>query len=143
MHLKIVLAAVLFSAFFTSVRFYHDRYLFRTEEAKQASLYLKSDVCSNSKLRVQVSKYQDCSAAEMTLGISPSTRAIYDLLELYTFCGSNQKRCEALVFWFKENKFVIFAFLGFIFWVLYNWLLNEWQMQKINQYMNRQILPIT
>jgi hypothetical protein len=143
MHLKIAVAGVIVSIILSSVRFYHDRYIFRSKENNRAKLYLQSDVCSDNKLRVQLGKYQECSAAEYELAISPSTRALYDLLEVYTLCGSKQRRCEALVFWFQENKYVIFGFSAFLLYVGYQWFLNERQMYHLNRYMNQHLLPVT
>lgn len=143
MQYNYVVVAVLVSLIAGSVQKYHNCWIQRAEEAKQARLYLKSDVCKKSELRVKVTKYQDCAKAEYDLAINPSTRALYDVLEFYSICGSKQKRCEAVVSWVHQNKFFLMTALGLFMYAFYQWLNHEWQMQKINKMMQTHLLPLT
>lgn len=138
-----VLGFVLISIVAGSIQFYHKRYIIRSDEAHQAQLYLKSDVCKDSKLRVKVSKYQECAQAEYELAISPSTRALYDVLEFYSVCGSEQKRCEAVVSWVQQNKIFLMTSAATLVYGAYQWLHHEWQMQKLNRVMNTHLLPVS
>ena len=140
---RIPILVVIISLVFGSVRTYHHCYIKRSKEAEQAEMYLKSDVCRNATLRVQLGKYQECTEAEYELAISASTRALYDLLEYYSFCGSKQRRCEAVVHWFGQNRYVILGLIIFLCWLLYQWVAAEWQYQRFYRYAQQQILPIS
>ena len=107
---KLTLFIVFLSASISIVQRYHDHWLERSESAESARLYLKSDVCANSELRVQLGKWQRCAESRYELRISASVRALYDGLEDLSICG--HKRCEALSTWVATYKYFIFAFLG-------------------------------
>ena len=140
----ISICVVIFSIIASSVQFYHNKYIFRLQEAKTASEYLNSDVCSKAELRIKLGKYKNnCAEAEYELAINPSTRALYDLLEFYSFCGTKQHRCEAIVAWCKSNKYIILGFVLFFIYLLYQWFLYEWQMDRVSRYYSQQLLPIT
>lgn len=123
-----------------ALKSFHHFYLQRLEQSKEAEAYLKSDTCSNHKLRVKVGKYQQCAQAEYELAISPWTRAMYDLLESYSICG--QARCEALSYWLHENRYFIFGFFLAVGWVFYQFLIYQWQAQSFSNFMEKQFLPI-
>lgn len=142
MYINYIFGFVAISFIFGSIQTYHNRYIHRHEEAAQAKLYIESDVCSDSFLRVKLGKYQECAEAEFFLAISPSTRALYDVLEYYSLCGSKQKRCEAVVTWVTQNKYGILATCLLLCYGFYQWLIHEWHMQKIGRMMNTQLLPI-
>ena len=108
---KLTLFIVFLSASISIVQRYHDHWLERSESAESARLYLQSDVCSKPELRVQLGKWQRCAESRYELRISPSVRALYDVLEDLSICG--HKRCEALSTWITNYKYFIFAFLNF------------------------------
>lgn len=140
MYKRVTVGILILSLVFGALKSYHHHWIKRSKQANQARLYLNSDVCSNAKLRVQLGKFQECAQAEYELAISPSTRAMYDLLEGYSICG--HQRCEALAMWIKDNKFILLGFLIFFVWVGYQWLLYHWQIQSFSTFYDRQILPI-
>tara|TARA_B100001989_G_C24543731_1_gene469283 strand:- start:2022 stop:2453 length:432 start_codon:yes stop_codon:yes gene_type:complete len=140
MYKRVIVAIFVVSIALGALKSFHHFYLERAEQAKQALKYLESDTCTNHKLRVSIGKYQRCAEAEYELAISATTRAMYDLLESYSICG--QARCEALSFWFYENRMFIFGFFIFVCWLLYQFLVYQWQIQSVTKFMERQILPV-
>ena len=130
---KLTLFIVFLSASISIVQRYHDHWLERSESAESARLYLQSDVCSKAELRVQLGKWQRCAESRYELRISPSVRALYDVLEDLSICG--HKRCEALSTWITNYKYFIFAFLGATLYCCYEFYRWNHQMQMVNRYM--------
>jgi hypothetical protein len=115
------------------VQKYNDHWYERSEHAASARLYLNSDVCKKSELRVQLGKWQQCAESRYELRISPSVRALYDVLEDFSICG--HKRCEALASWIQTYKYFILLFGLFSLYCFYEFYKWNTQMHMVNRFM--------
>ena len=123
------------------VKTYNEHWNERAESAKSAKLYLDSDVCTKSELRVQVGKWQQCAESKYELRVKPSVRALYDTLDDFSICG--HKRCEALGIWLQSYKYFLIAIvIGglYIFYEIYKW---QQHLNLVDKYMNGRLPTIT
>ena len=130
---------LLFSFCFVALRGFHNHYIARTDKARRARLYLKSDVCTNHKLRIQLGPEAKCAQKEMELRVSPFHRAVYDSLEDYQLCG--HKRCEAMVQFVQQWKWLFFGMLCVVLWFYVQAIMFSFQVDKMRNFQSHLALP--
>ena len=117
---------------------FHGHYLDRKLNHDKAVLYLSSDVCKNSELRVKLGTYARCSISEKELSISPFLHSVYDVLEDYWICGHD--KCNALGQWVVYNKTLIAVVLCFLLYLIYQYYM--WNKYVANTRSENLILPV-
>ena len=100
-------AFLLFSVSLVFLQNFQQHWLERTQRAARARLYLKTDICTNHKLRILLGPEATCAQKELELRVTPLYRAIFDTLEDYSLCG--HRRCEAMVQWLVHWKWLFLA----------------------------------
>lgn len=76
----------------TQIREYHTRYLHHRNEARHATIYLKTQVCQDARTKANLGDFHNCDHAAKILEISPWIAAGYDIVENWHVCGHG--RCE-------------------------------------------------
>ena len=130
---------LLFSVLLMCFNNFHAHWLDRTQRAARARLYLKSDICTNARLRIQLGPEATCSQKEMELRIAPLNRAIFDVLEDYSLCG--HRRCEAMVQWVVHWKWLFLAGAGLVAWFYLQYFFMTYHVHKMRNWQDRLSLP--
>ena len=125
-------AFLCFSVGFVFLKNFQQHWMDRTERAARARLYLKTDVCTNHKLRIQMGPEATCAQKEMELRVTPLYRAIFDTLEDYSLCG--HRRCEAMVQWVTHWKWLFLALGAVILWFYLQCFMFSFQVRKMHNF---------
>ncbi len=84
----------------------------RIREEKQASLYLESDVCIDTRKRANLGEFNLCLQSEEILTHNPFFRAMYDIAEDNSLCGRG--KCYMFYTDVTSNIHKIIITLGFL-----------------------------
>lgn len=101
---------ILFSSISYIGRF-HTYWTNRTKDYNRASVFIKSETCTNPRVRASLGEFNLCDKSESILSKEPFVAALYDVAEDLNVCGHN--RCTVLYVDVTKNlyKWVVGIFL--------------------------------
>ena len=107
-------AAAVFATgwFVTTIGNFYSYWLRHTDRYKAAIALLKSEVCTNSELRIAVRHFDRCAEAQATTATSPMHQAFFSVAEDVHICGN--RRCELLYVDITERLTSILVMLSVI-----------------------------
>ena len=130
---------LLFSFLLTFFQGFHGHWISRTERAARARLYLKSEVCTNARLRIQLGPEAMCAQKEHELRVQPFNRAIFDTLEDYSLCG--HRRCEAMAQWAIAYKWLFLGAAAVLLYFYMQCFFFSYQVNKMQSWQQQLTLP--
>ena len=130
---------VFFSFLLMFFQGFHAHWMNRTERAARARLYLKTDVCTDHRLRIKLGPEATCAQKELELRLSPFHRAVFDTLEDYSLCG--HRRCEAMLQWVMHWKWLFLAVLAGLGWCYVQFFFMTYHVEKMRNFQHHLALP--
>lgn len=121
--------------FLLQIRSFNRYRVERRRQHDEARVYLESDVCADPITRAQLGNFNLCERAEHIVDESPTTAALYDILNDWYPCGHG--RCDYALDWFWARLHWIIMFVGIIGTMIY----IKWVDHQNVQMFSRMTLP--
>ena len=124
---------------FTTISYIGHFYTYWTEHSKEytrASVFIKTETCTNPRVRSQLGDFNLCDRSETILSQPPIVAALFDVARDLSICGNN--RCSVFYIDITKNLFkvlvgaVVLAILGV--WAGVLDLKHLWEERVINHY---------
>lgn len=135
MYQRILLFVMVIGALLLQLRNFNRYRVERRRKHEEARVYLESDVCADAITRAQLGKFNLCESAEHIIAESPTTAAMYDILNDWYPCGHG--RCDGVLDWFYSRIHWIVLFVGVLGTMIY----FKWVDYQNVQMFSRMQLP--
>ncbi len=110
-HLITTISSLILFSSISYIGRFHTYWTNRTKDYNRASVFIKSETCTNPRVRASLGEFNLCDKSESILSKEPFVAALYDVAEDLNVCGHN--RCTVLYVDVTKNlyKWVVGIFL--------------------------------
>lgn len=123
---------VLFSTI-SYIGHFHTYWTERTKAYQRASVFIKTETCTNPRVRASLGEFNLCDQSENILSKEPFVAALYDVAEDLNICGHN--RCTILYVDVTKNLY------KWVFGILIIAIIGVWAgMIDLKQMWDKKIL---
>ena len=127
-------ALILFSSI-SYIGHFHNYWSKRSKEYERATVFIKTETCTNPRVRATLGDFNLCDKSEEILTKTPLVAALYDVAEDLNICGHN--RCSVLYVDVTKNLWkwvfgiITLAFFGIWVGIIdYRQMLDKKNLEK-------------
>ena len=110
-HIITTISSLILFSSISYIGHFHTYWAKRTKDYDRATVFIRSETCTNPRVRASLGEFNLCDKSETILSKEPFVAALYDVAEDLNVCGHN--RCTVLYVDVTKNlyKWVVGIFL--------------------------------
>ena len=135
-HIITTISSLILFSSISYIGHFHTYWTKRTKDYDRATVFIRSETCTNPRVRASLGEFNLCDKSETILSKEPFVAALYDVAEDLNVCGHN--RCTVLYVDVTKNLYkwvvgvILLAFIGV--WVGLIDLKQMWEQRVMDHY---------
>jgi len=135
-HIITTISSLILFSSISYIGHFHTYWTKRTKDYDRATVFIRSETCTNPRVRASLGEFNLCDKSETILSKEPFIAALYDVAEDLNVCGHN--RCTVLYVDVTKNLYkwvvgvILLAFIGV--WVGLIDLKQMWDKKIMDHY---------
>lgn len=135
-HIITAISSLILFSSISYIGHFHTYWTKRTKDYDRATVFIRSETCTNPRVRASLGEFNLCDKSETILSKEPFVAALYDVAEDLNVCGHN--RCTVLYVDVTKNLYkwvvgvILLAFIGV--WVGLIDLKQMWEQRVMDHY---------
>lgn len=135
-HIITAISSLILFSSISYIGHFHTYWTKRTKDYDRATVFIRSETCTNPRVRASLGEFNLCDKSETILSKEPFVAALYDVAEDLNVCGYN--RCTVLYVDVTKNLYkwvvgvILLAFIGV--WVGLIDLKQMWEQRVMDHY---------